>query len=369
MTLTALTLALWCAGWLVLGRLPTVCHAARESPGEAATLRALALRLSIVIPARNEEATLPKLLGSITAQSVLPREVIVVDDASTDQTAAVAKEHGARVVASQPLPEGWRGKTWACHQGAQAATGDLLLFLDADTWWEPEGLARVLEEFELAAVGAMSVAPHHVMRRFHEHFSAFFNLVMLAGTGAFTLLGDWIRPRGLLGQSLLIERTAYERVGGHAAVKDRILENFCLAKRLHAAGVALRCRTGKGVFSFRMYPNGWRELIEGWTKGFAGGAGQTPPFILWLVVAWMTGLMLAAAALARAQPVWAGLAIYLLSAGQVSWLLRQAGTFHPLTALLYPAPLAFFFVVFMRSLWRAKRGGQVEWKGRKIRAG
>ncbi len=100
--------------------------------------------LSVIIPARNEAHNLPTLLGSLAAQSVRPCEILVVDDGSTDRTAEVARELGARVIASEPLPEGWRGKTWACHQGAQAATGELLCFVDADTWFEPGGLARIL---------------------------------------------------------------------------------------------------------------------------------------------------------------------------------------------------------------------------------
>jgi 4,4'-diaponeurosporenoate glycosyltransferase len=292
----------------------------------------------------------------------------VVNDASTDRTAEVARANGARVVNSQPLPDGWRGKTWACHHGAQAATGEWLMFLDADTWFEADGLSRVLAEFHAAGGGALSVAPHHAVRRFHEQFSAFFNLVMLAGTGAFTLRGEQLAPRGLLGQFLLIERAAYQRVGGHEAVKGRILENFWLAERLRAAGVPLRCRGGQGVFSFRMYPEGWRAVVDGWTKGFAGGAGQTPRPILLLVIAWMIGLMLAPIAVAVGGFNWPGVAIYGLCVAQVGVLFRQVGTFHWSGAVLYPVPLVFFFAVFTRSVWRSKRKQAVEWKGRKIHA-
>ena len=362
MILAAVTLLLGCAGWLVLGRM----RRCAEAPDANAVSNE---RLSIIIPARNEERNLPVLLRSLAAQSVRPGQIIVVNDASTDGTAEVAKQHGARVVDSLPLPDGWRGKTWACHQGAQAAAGDQHLFLDADTWFEPDGLGRVLAEFKDAGGGAMSVAPHHEVRKFHEQFSAFFNLVMLAGTGAFTLRGDGLAPRGLLGQFLLIDRSAYERVGGHESVKERILENFWLAEKLREACVPLRCRAGRGVFAFRMYPNGWREVIEGWTKGFAGGAGQTPPVILWLVVAWTTGLMLAPLALALDGFLWSGLVAYTFCAGQVGLMLRQVGAFHWLTALLYPAPLVFYFALFTRSVLRAKRGQTVEWKGRQIRAG
>ena len=361
MLLPAITLTLWSAGWIVLGRIRRPgCDVSKQSITGG--------RLSIIIPARNEEHNLPTLLSSITTQSVQPCEIIVVDDLSTDRTAEVARQSGARIIRSQPLPEGWRGKTWACHQGAQAATGDWLLFLDADTWFEPEGLRRVLAEFQEAGGGVLSFAPHHAVRRFHEQFSAFFNLVMLAGTGAFTLLGDRLAPRGLLGQFLLIERSAYQRVGGHEAVKGRILENFWLAEQLRAEGVPLRCRSGRGVFSFRMYPQGWREVVEGWTKGFASGAGQTPLPILLLVIAWMIGLMTAPLGLAFAAKPLPWLAAYGLCVAQVWQMLRGVGTFHWSAALFFPVPLIFYFVVFARSVRRSRNKQTVVWKGRQIHA-
>jgi 4,4'-diaponeurosporenoate glycosyltransferase len=361
MILLAVTIALWSAGWIVLGRVRPCGRGESDQSVRAG-------QLSIIIPARNEEQNLPTLLRSLAAQAIRPREIIVVDDASTDRTAEVAREFGARVVNSQPLPEGWRGKTWACHQGAQAATGDLLLFLDADTWFKPDGLRRVLAEFQAAGEGVLSVAPHHAVRNFHEQFSAFFNLVMLAGTGAFTLRGDRLAPRGLLGQFMLLERAAYRRVGGHEAVKGRILENFWLAEQLSAAGVPLRCRSGRGVFAFRMYPQGWREVVDGWTKGFASGAGQTPLPILLLIIAWMIGLMTAPLGLALGHQPLLWLGAYALAVAQIAWLLRCVGTFHWGTALGYPAPLIFYFVVFARSLRHSRGKHPVAWKGRQIRA-
>ena len=126
MILLLATLLQWSAGFLVLGRL-------RRCVGAAAGESVSAEHLSIIIPARNEETNLPTLLRSLTAQSVRPLEILVVDDASTDRTPGIARQNGAQVIPSLPLPAGWRGKTWACHQGAQHASGQLLLFLDADT--------------------------------------------------------------------------------------------------------------------------------------------------------------------------------------------------------------------------------------------
>jgi len=338
------TLAFWAVGFLLLPRL-------RRCRGGFAP--APTVPFTIIIPARNEEHNLPMLLRSIASQSVKPREIFVVDDGSTDRTAEIARQLGATVVASQSLPEGWRGKTWACHQGAQAASGGRLLFLDADTWFEPEGLSRILADYN---DGALSVGPFHAVGKLYENLSLFFNFTMTVGTV----------PDGLFGQMLLVDRESYRRVGGHEVVKGRTLENFFLAQQFRRVGIPTLSVTGRGVSAFRMYPNGLRELIEGWTKGFAAGAGQTPHGVLWLVVAWMIGLMLAPiGALVTADWLRWG-AAYLLCATQVGYVSRRIGTFGWWSALFYPVPLIFFFVVFARSAMRC--GKQVIWKGRAIRA-
>ena len=361
MTALVILILCWLAGWATLARIKP-CRAAKAGTPLPTQ------KISVIIPARNEEKNLPRLLRSLQSQSVPPDEIIVVDDASTDHTAAVAMELGALVITPPPLPDGWRGKTWACQHGAEQAQGEWLLFLDADTWFETNGLAAVRNEFSALGGGALSVAPLHRVVMLHEQFSAFFNLVMLAGTGAFTVLGDRLPPRGLLGQFLLIEKSAYVRVGGHAAVKERVLENFWLAEKLRAVGVTLHCRGGQKVFSFRMYPLGWRELMDGWIKGFAAGAGKTHLPLLLLVIAWMSGLIMATENLLVAKNAPVCFVVYAAYAAQVGWLLRRVGTFHWSTALLFPAPLVFYLIIFTRSVWRAARKQPVDWKGRKIHA-
>ena len=364
------TLGLWAAGFLLR---PTRqrCHGnAREAESS---------EVSVIVPARNEEHNLPALLQSLATQTVKPHEVIVVDDGSTDQTADLARNLGATVIPSQTVPNGWRGKTWACHQGAQAAKGELLLFLDADTWFERDGLKRTLAAYSALASNAVpsprssspaeekssagelpgfafSVGPYHAVRKLHEDLSLFFNFNMTVGTV----------PDGLFGQMLLVDRASYRRVGGHEVVKGRTLENFALARQFRAAGMTTRSMTGRGILSFRMYPNGLRELIGGWTKGFASGAIQTPRGVLLLVIAWMIGLMLAPIGWLVTGDGVAWGAAYLACAMQVGWFSRPIGAFRWITALLYPVPLIFFFAVFARSAMRS--GKPVTWKGREIRA-
>ena len=342
--LLLVTLLLWSAGFLLLSRL---------RPCAQVSVTRLSLPASVIIPARNEEHNLPRLLRSLASQPLKLHEIIVVDDGSTDRTAEMARQLGATVIPSQPVPEGWGGKTWACHQGAQAATGDLLLFVDADTWFEPDGLAHALSAYNN---GAFSVGPYHAVRRPHEDLSLFFNLNMIVGTV----------PGGLFGQMLLVDQESYRRVGGHGTVRGRILENFWLAGQFRASGIPVRSVAGRGVLSFRMYPNGLGDLVKGWTKGFASGAGQTPRGMLVLMVAWMTGLMLATlGGLATGDWLRWG-AAYLLCAMQVAWFSRLVGAFRWFTAALYPLPLVFFFLVFAWSVLRS--GKRVQWKGREILA-
>jgi 4,4'-diaponeurosporenoate glycosyltransferase len=220
------TLVLWAAGFLLLGRLRACARSGAPHPAPS---------VSIIIPARNEEHNLPTLLRSLASQSVNPCQIIVVNDGSTDRTAELARQLGATVIASQPLPDGWRGKTWACHQGAKAATGDLLLFVDADTWFEPDGLRRVLASY---VGGACSVGPYHAVRKPYEHLSLFFNLNMTVGTV----------PHGLFGQMLLVDRESYRRVGGHETVKGRIPENVFLAGNFRPPGS--RCEAGRAGACF-----------------------------------------------------------------------------------------------------------------------
>jgi 4,4'-diaponeurosporenoate glycosyltransferase len=304
-------------------------------------------RLSLIIPARNEAHNLPRLLDSIRAQPAPPFEVLVVDDASTDATASVATAHGATVVPSLPLPDGWRGKPWACHQGALAAKGELVLFLDADCWFQPGGLDRILSRYHS---GALSVAPYHAVEKPYEELSAFFNLIMVASTTG----------HGLFGQMLLVDRASYDQAGGHHEVKGRVLENLRLAAFYRAAGVSVSSFPGRGMLAFRMYPEGITSLIEGWTKGFASGASETPRAAVILVALWITGLMLALISLP-----WTTLP-YLAFALQFGVMLRRVGSFSWLTALLFPVALSFYLAVFVRSLRRS--GKEVTWKGREFRA-
>ncbi|MFC1851735.1 glycosyltransferase [candidate division CSSED10-310 bacterium] len=326
---------------------------------------------SIIIPARNEEHNLPQLLTSLNQQEIKPTEILVVDDHSTDKTAHVARSFGARVIEARELPPGWVGKAWACHQGAQQAEGEVFIFLDADITMESDGLKKIFHTFLLQR-GVVSLQPYHRVKKPYENLSAFFNIMIMAGMNAFTLLGKRWPPTGLFGPSLITSRQDYFQVGGHEKVKNRILEDLFLGQEYLHHDIPLRLYGGKGCLSFRMYPNGIGELIQGWSKAFATGASHSSPLVLILTVLWIAGSVISTTMLIRALvdlnvfegSLW--LSIYAGYAVQYSWIFKRLGTFSYWTSLFFPIPLSFFFYVFGKSLFMKLFQKKVIWKDRGI---
>lgn len=344
----------WAAGWQLLKNRPLGTAGLQtlidRSVGRTSLSGASRPPVSVIIPARDEEENLPVLLESLKSQNQPPEEIVVVDDGSTDRTAEIARAAGARVIASAPLPAGWRGKAWACQQGADAAVNDTFIFMDADTRFELGGLQAVCNEFAMRG-GALSLAAFQTLEKPSEQLSAFFIWVMTAASELF-------------GPFLMVSKTDYQKAGGHAAVKNQVLENVHLAKKFRNAGIAVGSCSGVGVFSIQMYPGGFRDLSNGWKKAFATGAGQTPPkrmagIIFWLSAAAGNAVMLPVSAFTGYSLVLWG-SLYGAFVLQLFVQLRRLGQFSFLTALFYPVFQSFFFGLFAQSALQK----QQNWKGR-----
>ena len=351
------------SGPLLLWRVPTP---ERGEPGELPSV-------SVIVPARDEERRLPVLLASLSAQTLRPTELLVVDDSSTDRTAEIAREAGASLISAPALPPGWAGKPWACWTGANAASGETLVFLDADTKLAPDGLARIVAE-SCRAGGLVAVQPYHETVLPYEQLSAIFNLVMMMALGAMTVLGDRHAPNGAFGPCVAVGRADYFRVGGHAAAPGAVLEDVALGRGFASAGLPVRCLGGRGAISFRMYAEGLSQLVEGWSKGFAGGAIGTSAPLLLAVVLWVSAgwsLTVDATRLVFSSLADPGLAgfLYAAYALEFGWLLSRIGRFQRWVAPLFPVSIVFFTLVFLRSLLLALVVRRVRWKGRDIATG
>jgi 4,4'-diaponeurosporenoate glycosyltransferase len=344
------------AGLLLIRRIPS-CPPAEPGAQES---------VSVIIPARNEERNLPRLLESIERSTARPAEILVVDDGSTDNSAAVARSRGAIVLTSLEKPAGWTGKSWACYQGAQYATGEVLLFLDADTYFLTGGFERLVScwsrEHDRRLV--LSVLPYHATNAAYEQLSLFFNILMAAGAGGFSPISA---PR-LFGQSLLISKEAYFAAGGHAVVRGVVLENLRWASGLRNCGARILCIGGKGTLHMRMFPEGFHQMSESWAKAILQGAADSPRTVLVMAIAWISALW--STLLLLIMPFSYGrlslALVYVLFSVQIAWITRRLGSYRVFTCLLYPLPLAYYCVIFGRAATRRALGRKAVWRGRQV---
>jgi chlorobactene glucosyltransferase len=337
--------------------------------------------LSVIIPARNEALNIKRCVRSVLAAAYAPFEIIVVDDRSSDGTAAIVgrlaadPEAGGRVrlVRGADLPPGWFGKQWALVQGYRVATGDLVLFADADTKHEPELIPRAVTALRTEHVDLVSVLPRQEMGTFWERLvqpHVFFALQSRVGDLRHVNRTRTVWNAIANGQFVLTTRIAYEAVGTHAAVRDSIAEDVMLAQAYVRGGRDIFLVYAMDYMATRMYRS-LREIIGGWSKNLALGAPlmappiaivrRLLPYLMWLpVFAWIGPPL--------AWLVWRwDFTVIAMAASLGTWLevyrREQAPWWY---ALLYPIGAGMVAYIMLRSAWRG--GRKVEWRGRLYRS-
>lgn len=330
--------------------------------------------VSVIIPARNEGRNIERCVRSVLAATYPAIEVIVVDDRSTDGTAAIVERiNRVRLVRGTELPAGWFGKQWALVQGYRAARGELLLFADADTVQEPELIARAVTALTTEKADLFSVIPRQEMLTFWERLiqpHVFFALG--ARVGDLRRMNrtriEWNAIAN--GQFLLVTRPSYDAVGTHEAVKQFVADDLMLAQAYVRHGRDIFLAVAVEYMRTRMYGS-LREILEGWTKNLALGAPHMTPPVRWMralfpYVMWMPALLWIGPPVAWAVFGWPFAAIATV-ASLLAWIGIFAGERAPLRyALLYPLGAAMVAFIMMRSAWRG--GTRVEWKGRTYRS-
>jgi len=249
------------------------------------------LELTVIVPARNEEECLAGCLQSLVSQSEehfkLGRdwELLVVDDHSADRTAEIARSFaGVTILEAGKLEEGWTGKNNAIWTAARRARGRWLLFTDADTIHEPGNLHRALHEADRHKVGLLSYSPRQMVSGIWQRSLMPLIYCELALAYPPAKVSDPAeRIAAANGQFLLIEREAYRRLGGHAAVSEKILEDVELAFIAKRRKVGLRFRYAEDAVSARMYRS-TAAMIEGWTKNLALLFGNCLALAIWRLI-------------------------------------------------------------------------------------
>jgi chlorobactene glucosyltransferase len=337
--------------------------------------------VSVVIPARNEAGTIETIVRSVLASAYHPIELIVVDDRSTDGTAAIVQrlateDRRLRLLHGAPLPPGWYGKPWACAQGARAATGPLLLFTDADTRHQPDLLGRAVGALVQERADLVTVSPWQRCVTLWER------LVM---PQIWLLLGVRYHPRRVNrarrerdvianGQFILTTRDAYDAVGTHAAVRHEVAEDLALAQAYLREGRRLHFAFAERLMETRMYRS-LPQLVEGWSKNvYLGGRRSFPgePRLralvpLMLIAALGFWLVPPALLLARGGGLDIGplgpAALVATGMSVLFWALMAYGMKIPLRyGLGYPAGALMALFIVLRSTWRGER--RIEWRGR-----
>lgn len=324
--------------------------------------------VSVIVPARNEEASLAACLESLVSQGGVGVEIIVVDDHSTDRTRdialsfAAAPESGLRLIEAGPLPAGWTGKNNALVSGVRQSAGGWLLFTDADTVHLPGSLGRAVQEAREHHIDMLSYSPEQVAVTFWEMAVLPVVFAELARQYPPSKVSDPNSPAAAAnGQYILVKREAYDAVGGHAAVAGEILEDVALARRVKAAGRKIRFRYAADAVRTRMYRN-WKQLRDGWTKNLALLFPRPRRLALTSLVFWVLPGLFGIAAMASTARWWL-LAAGVLVFARNSVHMRRAHFDRGMEFLGMIFGMPMFVYLLLRSE-RAHASGKVPWKGR-----
>ena len=341
--------------------------------------------VSLVIPARNEARNIRRCVESALASTYPRLEVIVVDDHSTDDTGAIVQaiantDARLRVITPPALPDGWFGKQWACAAGAREARGELLGFMDADTWQAPDLVTRVVNAMLARGSDLLSVAGMQELGSFWERMiQPQIFAIMLQRFGGTELVNGSrnVSQKIANGQCLWVRRDTYDALDGHAAVKHEVAEDLALAQSWFRAGRTVTLVLGLAQLSTRMYTS-LRELIEGWGKNiYAGGRKAMPLGAIGRVIYPL--LLVTPGLLGMVPPIVIALGLLgFVGAGTLTWAAIATGAnlvwwllvyrwlrLSPVYALLHPLGSAMVLYIALGAIARGRR---VRWKEREYRA-
>ena len=332
--------------------------------------------VSIILPVRNQAGTVSDCVSSLVGLEYPNKEIIVVDGGSTDGTRELVQKfaHEITLVDEESLPVGWVGKNWACHLGYKKSRGELLLFTDGDSVHATDSLARSVNYLQSENADLVTLAPGTILRSFWERLlqPPIFLLIMILVGGK--LVNDDNRQNAIgNGQYMLFRREAYDKIGGHYAVRDKIIEDYSLGRLLKRAGMRLRFVTASDALGVRMYAS-LGEIWRGWRKNFYTVSEKhmlpravTRIFLMFTFLVLPFAVLGYGILLAAATPLNAYLIAGLFMSGLL-WLgivmLDNSIGVSSLYALMFPLAIVVYIFIGIDSTVRGSLGFGFSWKGR-----
>ena len=326
--------------------------------------------ITAIIPARNEEAVIAGCIESLALQPEIA-EILVVNDQSTDKTAEVVRSlmvkiPQLRLLETQDVPSGWVGKNNAVYLGAKEAKSPRLLFTDADAELEPGAAARALQIARETNAALLSFSPEQVTQSWYEKALIPFVYSRLAKHFSYDAVNNPASPAAAAnGQFLMIQRDAYNSIGGHASVASEVLEDVALAKRAKAAGFRLWFASGQGIVRVRMYRS-FRAMWQGWRKNLYLLVGGTPGAVFRELESTIPWIPLALILLGMKVPIAPLLGVCFLLLRQFTYGLEISRNHYPFKFIIYYVPAVALYAGVLWASYRAHAKGKVEWKGREV---
>jgi cellulose synthase/poly-beta-1,6-N-acetylglucosamine synthase-like glycosyltransferase len=344
-----------------------------ELAADNSTATPAGLRVTAIVPARNEEETIATCVKSLASQPEIA-EILVVDDLSVDRTADVVRGlvdeiPYLRLLQAQEVQPGWVGKNNAVWTGVREAKSAWLLFTDADVELVPGAVVRALQAARETGAALVSFSPEQVTRTWYEKSLIPFVYCRLAKHFSFEKVNNPESSAAAAnGQFLMIRRDVYDAIGGHASVAGEVLEDVALAKRVKSAGQRIWFGSGKGVARARMYRS-FGAMWEGWRKNLYLLTGGTPEAVrreLFSVVPWIPILLLV---LGVQLPIALVVGLGLLVTRHAGYGMTLSSNQYPVFFILYYVPAVILYAGVLWASYRAHLKGKVEWKGREVAVG
>lgn len=322
--------------------------------------------VSILIPMRNEAENVIELIAILKAQADLNNfEIIALDDCSIDNTKELLLEisqGNLRVIQGRELESGWLGKNYACHQLATAASGEYLVFLDADVRLNPKAISSTIESMRAWNWDFISAYPRQIAETFLERLTQPLLQWSWFSTLPLRITQKWPQPSTVVanGQFMIIKRQAYFDCDGHNGVKAQVLDDLHLARNLVRAGARGGVADGSRISHCRMYSSA-NQLIEGYAKSQWSAFGNPLGALLVISLLITTSILPFTAGLAGEISGWYlyfAIVITRILSGIKTRTIPSASLLHPLSALIW--------IYLITLSWIKKYRGELTWRGRKL---